>query len=44
MRLQHIVCDELQKSIAEFEAIAGNAILMDLKTGEVLAMVSFAAF
>lgn len=44
VRLQHIVCDELQKSIAEFEAIAGNAILMDLKTGEVLAMVSLPHF
>jgi cell division protein FtsI (penicillin-binding protein 3) len=40
IRVQHIVHDELSKSIAEFQAEGGNAMVMDLKTGEILSMVS----
>lgn len=41
VRVQHIVYDELLKGIAEFQAEGGNAMVMDLETGEVLSMVSF---
>lgn len=40
VRVQHIVHDELQKSIAEFEAEGASAMVMDVKTGEILSMVS----
>ena len=44
VRVQHIVHDELTKAIAEFKAVGGNAMVMDLKTGEVVAMVSLPDF
>ena len=44
VRIQHIVHDELTKAIAEFKAVGGNAMVMDLKTGEVVAMVSLPDF
>lgn len=40
MRVQHVVHDELSKSILEFEAEGGNAMVMEIKTGEILSMVS----
>ncbi len=40
MRVQHIVHDELSKSVIEFEAEGGSAMVMEVKTGELLAMVS----
>jgi cell division protein FtsI (penicillin-binding protein 3) len=40
MRVQHVVHDELSKSVMEFEAEGGSAIVMDVKTGEILSMVS----
>lgn len=40
MRVQHIVHDELGKSVVEFEAEGGSAMVMAIKTGEILAMVS----
>lgn len=40
MRVQHIVHDELSKSILEFEAEGGSAMVMEIKTGEILSMVS----
>jgi cell division protein FtsI (penicillin-binding protein 3) len=40
MRVQHIVHDELSNAVAEFQAEGGNAIVMAVKTGEVIAMVS----
>jgi cell division protein FtsI (penicillin-binding protein 3) len=40
MRVQHVIHDELSKSILEFDAEGGSAIVMDVKTGEVLSMVS----
>jgi len=40
VRAQHVVHDELAKSVVEFEAEGGSAMVMDVKTGEILAMVS----
>ncbi|MCX7338300.1 MAG: penicillin-binding protein 2 [Alphaproteobacteria bacterium] len=40
IRVQHIVHDELTNAMAEFNAIGGHAMVMDAKTGEMLAMVS----
>lgn len=40
MRVQHIVHDELSKAILEFEAEGGSAMVMAVKTGEILSMVS----
>lgn len=40
VRVQHIVRDELAKAVLEFRAEGANAIVMEVETGEVLAMVS----
>jgi cell division protein FtsI (penicillin-binding protein 3) len=40
VRVQAVVRDELSKAIADFQAIGGCGIVMDVRTGEVLAMVS----
>jgi len=40
MRVQHIVHDELTKAVGDFSAEGGNAMVMDIRTGELLAMVS----
>lgn len=40
VRVQAVVRDELSKAMAEFEAIGACGIVMDVNTGEVLAMVS----
>ncbi len=40
LRVQHVVEDELSKAIEEFSAIGGTGLVMDVATGEVLAMVS----
>jgi cell division protein FtsI (penicillin-binding protein 3) len=40
VRVQAVVRDELSKSIDFFQAIGGCGIVMDVNTGEVLAMVS----
>lgn len=40
VRVQHIVHDELAKAIIEFGAEGGNAMVMKVNTGELLAMVS----
>ncbi|MBN9565056.1 MAG: penicillin-binding protein 2 [Alphaproteobacteria bacterium] len=39
-RLQHVVKDEILRKMEEFNAIGGMGIVMDVQTGEVLAMVS----
>ena len=44
LRLQHIVRQELQTAIAEFNAIGGGGLIMDARTGEILAMVSLPDF
>lgn len=43
-RMQHVVRSELMKSVHEFQAEAGNAILLDVQSGEILAMVSLPDF
>jgi cell division protein FtsI (penicillin-binding protein 3) len=40
VRVQGVLRDELAKSIDEFTAIGGCGIVMDVRTGEVIAMVS----
>ena len=40
IRVQHVIHDELTKAIEEFKAEGGNAIVLRIKTGEVVAMVS----
>ncbi len=40
VRVQGVLRDELSKSIDEFTAIGGCGIVMDVRTGEVIAMVS----
>ncbi|MBL8690791.1 MAG: penicillin-binding protein 2 [Rhodospirillaceae bacterium] len=44
LRLQHIVRQELQAAISEFSAIGGGGLIMDVRTGELLAMVSLPDF
>ncbi|MBY0281825.1 MAG: penicillin-binding protein 2 [Alphaproteobacteria bacterium] len=44
IRVQHIVHDEMTKGISEFSAVGGNAMVMDIQTGELIAMVSFPGF
>lgn len=44
VRVQHILHEELNRAIADFTAIGGAGIILDLKSGEVLAMVSLPDF
>ena len=44
VRVQAAVRDELSKSMAEFRAIGACGIVMDVRTGEVVAMVSLPDF
>ena len=44
IRIQNILRTELQKSISHFEAIGGSGIIMDIETGEILAMTSLPDF
>jgi cell division protein FtsI (penicillin-binding protein 3) len=44
MRLQHILADELTKQIGKFSAIGAAGVLMDARSGEVLAMASLPDF
>lgn len=44
IRAQHILRAELARQIAEFRAIGGSAIIMDVASGEILAMVSLPDF
>lgn len=44
IRLQHILRREVKKSIGDFTAKAGAAIMMDVGTGEILAAVSLPDF
>lgn len=44
VRLQYILRDEIQRQIAEFSAIGGMGIVMDVNTGEVLALASLPDF
>lgn len=40
IKVQHILSDILQNTVSEFHAIGGNAIVMKVKTGEIIAMES----
>lgn len=40
LRMQHIARDELAQGIQEFGAAGGCAVIMDIRTGEILSMVS----
>ncbi|ESR27337.1 peptidoglycan D,D-transpeptidase FtsI family protein [Lutibaculum baratangense] len=44
LRVQHAMRDEIQASIEEFEAVAGAGTVIDVRTGEVVAMVSLPDF
>ncbi len=44
VKIQHAIHDELKKSIEEFSAIAGAAVVMDIHTGEILSLVSLPDF
>ena len=44
LRLQEMVRQELQAAIEEFSAQGGNAIIMDVNNGEILAMASLPDF
>src|SRR5439155_603936 len=41
IRLQHILHEELTRAVQDFAAIGGAGIVMDVRTGEVLALLSF---
>lgn len=43
-KIQHAVRDELAKSINEFHAVGGAAVVMDISNGEILSLVSLPDF
>jgi cell division protein FtsI (penicillin-binding protein 3) len=44
IRLQNILHDELERAVSEFTAIGATGMVMDVRTGELLAMVSLPDF
>ena len=44
LRVQHIVRDELERAMERYKAIAAGAIVLNARTGEVLAMASLPDF
>jgi cell division protein FtsI (penicillin-binding protein 3) len=44
IRLQYILRDEILRQMVEFEAVGGMGLVMDVMTGEVLALVSLPDF
>lgn len=40
LRVQHVVHDELAQGMAKYRAVAAGAVVLNAKTGEVMAMVS----
>lgn len=44
VRVQHIVAEALNRSIEEFSAIGGAAVVLDAKTGELLSMVTLPTY
>jgi cell division protein FtsI (penicillin-binding protein 3) len=40
LRVQHVVRDELEQAMVRYRAIAAGAVIMDIHTGEVMAMAS----
>jgi cell division protein FtsI (penicillin-binding protein 3) len=44
LRVQHIVHDELERAMARYKAIAAGAVVLNARTGEVMAMASLPDF
>ena len=44
LRLQHLLREEIQEQIGEFNAIGGCGVILDVHTGEIVAMVSLPDF
>ena len=44
VRLQHILIQEIEKSVGEFSAKGASGIILDIHTGEILAIGSFPTF
>lgn len=44
LRMQHAVYDALGSAITQYDAIGGSAVVLDVKTGEILSMVSMPDF
>ena len=44
IRAQHVVREEIKRAIEDFNAIGGMGVLLDVATGETLAMVSLPDF
>ncbi|WP_342641932.1 peptidoglycan D,D-transpeptidase FtsI family protein [Rhodoligotrophos ferricapiens] len=44
LRVQYAMTDELQKAIEKFHALAGAGVVMDVHTGEIIAMASLPDF
>ena len=44
LRVQHVLANELQKALARHKAIAGAGLVLDIRTGEILALTSFPSF
>ncbi len=44
IRVQNILHDELDKAVKEHSAIGGSGIVMDIKTGEIISLVSLPDF
>lgn len=44
MRIQYALHDELSKSVEKFNALGGAGVVLDVQTGEILAMVSLPDF
>lgn len=44
VRLQHILRREIQRAMTDFSGIAGSGIVMDVKSGEILAAISLPDF
>src|SRR5690606_6896746 len=40
LRVQHVMHDELTRAMERYHAIAASGIILDVRTGEVLAMTS----
>ena len=44
MKIQYAVRDGLQKSINEFNAVGGAAVVMNISNGEIISLVSLPYF
>jgi cell division protein FtsI (penicillin-binding protein 3) len=44
IRVQHVMVEELTAAIKKYRAVAGGGIVMDIRTGEILSMVSLPDF